>query len=363
MKVVSSLANKTWKKVLIVSLACIGFGAAVFGVIAGCEYLTYRTRGDYSGLEKRISEHITMVGGWKGGYSFCRLKDTRTGEFTTPKLNHVFLNEYSDDSLVVYRTLDYQRGYINTQTGRIVIKAQYDRAWNFSEGLGAVVKEGEIIFLNEQGEKAFDATFPLSVDECQADFAFQFHDGLCTMIGTNRKWGMIDKQGQWVVEPVYNTISTPHFGYRIVLKGDLYGLLTIDGQTALATEYDVIRESLHYHGFYIGKDGYARIVDKDLKTVVPFAYDGLYRLDYIHEYRSDDTYDDNGNLIAHTPEYWRYDIGMYSGVIDRHGNVIIPAKYFMVRMVDENLFEVEVTCDGERILYDRQGRMVGKANS
>ena len=355
-------SKKTWKRLLIASFACFAFAAAVFGVIALTQYMHYELRGDYYGLEKSVSEHITMVHGSKGGYHFCQLKDKRTGKFTTPKLSHIFLNEYSDDSLVVFRSEDrLHRGYLNVNTGRIIIPAQYDRAWNFSEGLAAVIKEGTLSFINEQGEQAVPVTFPFRLDDNQFDHAFQFHQGLCVMVSWDHKWGLINTRGEWVVEPIYSEIIRPYFDYRIASDGTHYALLTASGKTILPLEYDIIRLSADNQGFFIAKDGYAKIVDKNLNTVVPFAHDGLYMLDYIHDYRSHDEYDQNGNVIPYTPVYWRYDIGMNSGVIDRYGNVIIPAKYYMVRMVDEDLFEVEISCGGERILFDRKGRYVGKA--
>ena len=358
-------AKMLWKRILIASFALLAVSLAILGIITGCEYLRNRTRDNYTcpGLEKRVSEHITMVHGFKAGYPFCRLKDTRTGEFTTPRLNHVFLNEYTDDSIVVFRAEDrLHRGYININTGRIVIPAQYDRAWNFCEGLAAVIKEGVISFINEQGEQAFPATFPFYFDDNYADYAFQYHNGLCVMINRNHKWGLINTRGEWVAEPVYTEINKPRFGYRIVSDGNRYALLSASGQTVLPLEYDVIRLSSDDQGFFIAKDGYAKVVDRNLNTIAPFAHDGLFLLNYIHEYRSVEEYDDNGNMKPVTPQYWRYDIGFCSGVIDRHGNVIIPAKYYMVRMVDEDIFEVEVSPGGDRILLNKKGQYVGESN-
>ena len=356
---------KTWKKIFIISLAVIALVVTVFGIIAGCEYANYRFRDYYTyyGLEKRVSEHITMVHGDRAGYHFCRLKDTRTGEFTTPKLNHVFLNYSANDSIVVFR--DYKRekrGYINLHTGRIVIPAQYDRAWNFSEGLAAVIKDGEISFINEQGEVAIPATFPFYFDDDHADYAFQFPGGLCVMINREHKWGLINTRGEWAVEPIYTQIDKLHRGYHIVSDGTHYGLLTETGKIALPLEYDIVRHSSDCQGFFIAKDGYAKIIDKELNTIVPFAHDGLCQLYYIHEYRPTQEYDQYGNLITDTPEFWRYDVGAGSGVMDRYGNVIIPAKYFMVYLVDENHFEVEVSCNGDHLIFDRKGQYVGKAN-
>ena len=196
-------------------------------------------------------------------------------------------------------------------------------------------------------------------DDDYSDIAFQFHKGLCVMKTMDNKWGLINTQGEWAVEPVYTTISAPRNGYRIVSDGNLYGLISENGQVVLPLEYDFIRLSSNPAGFTIAKDGWAKTIDYDLKTVVPFVHDGLYVLSYVDDYRSNIIYE-NGEATKYiVPKYWRYDVGSGSGVIDNKGNVIIPAKYYMVRMVDDDLFDVEVTCDGDHILINSKGQIVG----
>ena len=191
-----------------------------------------------------------MVHGSRGQEDFVRLKDVRTDKFTTPKLQHIFINEFNTgDSLVVFRTFDRLRGYLNVNTGEIVIPAQYNRAWNFSEGLAGVLKDGIVSFIKEDGELAFDKTFPIYYDDDFCDIAFQFHHGLCVMKTMDDKWGLINTQGEWVVEPIYTTISAPRKGYRIVSDGKFYGLISEKGQVVLPLEYDFIRLSSNPAGF------------------------------------------------------------------------------------------------------------------
>lgn len=355
---------KTWKKIFIVALSVLALAAAVFvGLLVNCYYERYHQVSYWETQPRHVSQNILLVHGDKGQVSFVQLKDVRTGKFTTPRLQHIFVNEYcTKDSLVVFRTFDRLRGYLNVNTGQIIIPARYNRAWNFSEGIAGVLKDGVVSFIREDGQPAFDRTFPICYDDDYNGIAFQFHHGLCVMRTMDNKWGLINTQGEWVVEPVFTSISVPYNGYRIVSDGKHDGLLTMDGQMALPPVYDLIRDATDGNGFFIAKDGYAKIVDTNLKTVVPFAVDAIYRLTYVHDYRSYEEYDENGNLKPFTPQYWRYDVGPNSGVMDRHGNVIIPALYHMVYMVDDELFDAEVTCGGEHIFFDRKGHVVGKAN-
>lgn len=76
-----------------------------------------------------------------------------TGKYTTPKLNWVS-DAPVNDSLTVYAILE-KRGYINAKNGVIVIDAElndYRKAWVFSEGLAAVMKDGKIGFINAKNE-------------------------------------------------------------------------------------------------------------------------------------------------------------------------------------------------------------------
>ena len=355
-----------WKKILIISFAAVAFALAAMTIISITEYCHYKFRSyEYPLLEKRISPYITMIHSSKGGRHYCRLKDVRTGKYTTPKLQHVFISENSKDSLVVFRTDNHLRGYININTGKIVIPAQYDRAWNYSEGLAAVIVHGEVLFLNEQGEMAFPATFPFHFDDSHDNYSFMFHNGLCAMINWEHKWGLINTQGEWVVEPIYNEIDAPYHGYRRVYDGEHYGLLAQDGSLALPVVYNDIRREPVGNGWILVKDGLAWQVDFDLQITVPFLHDGIHTLSYIDSYDSNEYYDEASDeyktLKQSKPRFFRFDIGANSGVIDANGKVIIPAIFFNVYIVNDQLFEVEVTSSGERLLYDTKGRYVGKA--
>ncbi|MBR4564118.1 MAG: WG repeat-containing protein [Paludibacteraceae bacterium] len=351
-----------WKKVLIASLAVIAVAVFVFVcLLASIWYERNHQITYWKSQPRHISPNIVMVCGYHGHNGFVQLRDIRTGQYTTPELNHVFVNEYNqEDSLVVFRTHDRLRGYLNANTGKIIIPARFDRAWNFSEGIAGVLIDGVVSFVNEEGKPAFEQTFPIYYTDHYDEIAFQFHNGLCVMRTMDGKWGMINTKGEWAVEPVYNFISAPQNGFRIVYDGNKYGLLTTDGQPALPVEYDDIRFYSVQGGIRLVKDGYAKVVDHNLNTIVPFVHDGIHLMSYVDDYRSD-MHMDGDKMILVVPKYWRYDIGSESGVIDIDGNVIIPAKYYMVRMVNENLFEAEVTCGGDHILINSKGQYVGKS--
>ena len=364
----SKSLTPTWKKVLIIALCLLGSAALILvGLMCKAYYdknykVTY-----WETWTTYVSPNIVMEHGHKGINRFEQLKDIRTGKYTTPRFNHIFINLYNhSDSLVVFRTFDNLRGYLNTHTGKIIIPAQYQRAWNFSEGIAAVYDEGLVSFINASGEPAFSSTFPLHYGLNFDDIAFQFHDGLCVMLTMDGKWGLINTQGEWVVNPIYNAMDAPYHGYRRVYDGDHYGLLTNDGSLALPVVYDDIHRELAGNGWILVKDGLACQVDFELQVTVPFVHDGIHTLSYIDSYDTNEYYDEaSGEYKTRKltePRFFRFDIGCNSGVIDANGKVIIPALYYNVYIVNDRLFEVEVTSSGERLLYDTKGQYVGKSD-
>ena len=74
----------------------------------------------------------------------------KTGKYTTPRLDWV-ADAPERDTLTVFSRKG-KRGFLNVNDGRIVIEAQYDKAWVFSEGLAAVVKDKKIGFVNARNE-------------------------------------------------------------------------------------------------------------------------------------------------------------------------------------------------------------------
>lgn len=124
-------------------------------------------------ITRDIRLHSFADGKW-------RVYDRRIKEYTTPKINWLKWDENREDSLAVY-ALPNRRGYINVNTGRIVIDAEandYQKAWLFSEGVAAVMKEGKIGFINTNNEVVIPFQYDDYSDECRMyDFAYLFHDG------------------------------------------------------------------------------------------------------------------------------------------------------------------------------------------
>ena len=302
--------------------------------------------------DRRLSDNITLH-----SYSdnTWRVYDCTTKEYTTDKIN--WLSETSEnDSLAVY-ALPNKRGYINVNTGRIVIDAEandYRKAWVFSEGLAAVMKDGKIGFINANNEVVIPFQFDYS-DECRMyDFGYLFHDGYCIMTNKDGDLGLIDTTGKWIVEPAYDEIWAPHeSGYRIIVDNSKHGVLDSKGNVIYPAEYgyvDVLSD-----GFILTKGGKKWQVDFDGNIVQPFMFDGTYYLNYPIGYN------ECGDIQYAFADYAKYEIMNRYGIMNRiTGKPITFALYSDINMLSKDLFEVQDSESYDWYLVDTNGNVVSK---
>lgn len=59
----------------------------------------------------------------------------------------------TDDSLASYQSLDGKWGFIEMNSGKIIIPAAYEKIWDFNEGLAAVADaDHKVGFIDRTGE-------------------------------------------------------------------------------------------------------------------------------------------------------------------------------------------------------------------
>lgn len=306
--------------------------------------------GRYTWEREWISTNVELHSYRDGTY---RLYNIQTREYTTPKINWV--SEASEeDSLVVY-ALPYKRGYINIKNGEIIIDAKlndYSRAWVFSEGLAAVEKDGKIGFINSDNEVVIPFQFDYSDMYRMAECSYLFHNGYCVMTNAEGDLGLIDRMGNWVVEPQYDQIWKPHeSGYRVILKGGKYGV--IDSQCSLVYPTEYLTIDIISDGFVLAKGGFMWQVNFEGETVIPFMYDCRYDLCYPIGYT------ENEDIEYALSDYVQYQVAGRLGIMNRRtGQVLTPAIYSDIRMLSDVLFEVQRYDTYEWYVLDINGNMV-----
>ena len=302
--------------------------------------------------DRKLSENVALRSFSDNKW---RVYNKQTGEYMTDKIN--WLSEVPEnDSLAVY-ALNNKRGFINVNTGRIVIDAEandYLKAWVFSDGLAAVMKDGKIGFINDQNDVVIPFQFNYT-DKCRmCDFGYVFHNGYCAMTDADGNLGLIDKNGNWVVEPEYDEIWAPHkSGYRVIVKDSKHGVLDSSGTIVYPAEYGYI--SIISDGFVLTKSGKQWQVDFEGNTVQPFMFDNTYYLNY------PTGYNECGEIKYAFADFVKYEVMNSYGIMNRiTGEPITPAIYSDINMLSKDLFEVQEYDSYEWYLLDTKGNVVSK---
>jgi hypothetical protein len=116
---------------------------------------------------------------------------------------------FSDGMIAIRR--DRKVGYMDID-GNIAIEPQFDQGGAFSEGLAAVESGGHWMFVDKSGT----ATAHLPEDVI---FAEPISDGLALVTAgpeSSRKFGYVDRNGQWAVKPVWEDANPFHDGLAYV---------------------------------------------------------------------------------------------------------------------------------------------------
>jgi len=228
-----------------------------------------------------------------------------SGKFTTQAKN-----EMQKKWPVPMRVLKNNKyGYV--KNGKMVVKANYDYASEFSEGLARVGKNGKYGFVNENGKvvvpiqyvaasnfnyglavvktadnKAFfiDKTGKPSNESAYLD-AKSFSEGLAAVQDQYFKYGFVDTHGEVVIPYEYSVVSWFKEGIAAVGRSEggktLYTYVRKDGNKLTDFEFE---EAKDFQGGVgrVRKDGKFGLIDKFGSSITP------YEFDYIYEFSEED---------------------------------------------------------------------------
>lgn len=208
--------------------------------------------------------------------------------------------EYGDNELVPVR-MGEKFGYVNLK-GEVVIPAQFDGATWFHDGLASVECEDKRGFINKQGELCIP---------CRYVNTGRFDGEYCMAAFEWGSQGLINRKGDFVIEPIYDCLS--HLGKGLCLvtdrfymegivspervivesrfdrirrmgdayslmSGDRYGLANNDG-VMVFPKYNEI--SLLYNNiFSVRLDGKYGLIDINGKSLTPIIYEEEFMYTY-----------------------------------------------------------------------------------
>ena len=258
------------------------------------------------------------------------------------------------DSLTVFCDKEGKRGYLNVNTGKVVINGQYKHAWHFSEGLAAVVADnGKVGFINYDNEMVIPAVYDYVVD-----YDYLFIDGICVLQdGRTHKYGALNKQGELKLPMEYSGIfKTYDESTWYIRKDGKCGLADADMNIIFEPVYDNVRSNACENNAYLTLNGVKQLVSFDGEVILPFVIDQTWPLKYMVKYHDDETdeYELHPYLVEVMVDYNCF------GVMDsRTGKMVIPAIYSDIAMISKDLLMAEVDGDEENnVVFTTSGVVV-----
>ena len=346
-----SLLNAIWKiGVGIIGLIALGITVTIVCIL----YQENYGRCYYN--DHNLSKYIKVV---HYENDLARVKDLASGRYITPKLKWVAATPLRD-SITVYCDRHDRRGFIDCNTGKIIIpaeRAKYRRAWQFSDGLAFVVlpDSDSLSVIDHDGKVVFP-----NVALFTPGYDYIFVDGVCT-IGKDGKYGLLAKDGTWAVEQKYDVIGSPNkSGYRIALDEEGYWLFDTDLNLVFDRPYDKMKYAdgcENGHGdLFVTRNHVKQLVNYDGTVVEPFVVDITYSLKYMTRFNEidPDEYEIDPDLLA-------YEVDGWTGLMNRHtGKAITPAIYNNIDMISKDLIKAELgnRYDSESVILDKSGRVV-----
>ena len=207
-----------------------------------CEYgMFFSNENGYLTIEKFESEnHETKR---------KALVEAETGKIIIP-FDYMDMGDYSE-GLVACQKPDGLYGFLDLK-GNVIVPFIYDDAGDFSEGLAPVYKQVGYMntvagrmpkckcgYIDTKGNVVipfvFQQTYTASMNE--------FHEGLAVQ-GVNSNnlfgnlFGYIDKKGNWVVKPKYDSAENFENGIASVAINDKYGYINKKGEAIIPCIYD-----------------------------------------------------------------------------------------------------------------------------
>lgn len=325
--------------------SCFAFIMIVFAAAAGsslCEFLYGALKVDkYLDDLYYDQQYLSRNAMYYSHYDEDGFVKTTDGQTTITGIKWI-AKPLGMDSLICYSDGE-KRGYFNMFTGKPVIKPKYEHAWIFSDGLAAVDDDGWIKFIDAAGKVAIDLKIPY----IPGSEGYVFHNNHCVLNNDRLdRFGMIDKQGKWVLNPEYFSII-PSGKYWIVDNGD--GKCVLD--SALNTVIPFLKGYIWVNDDYISVTLDNHIIQRyslSGKLINDFYVNDVSYLTYETNdlrYITSKTYNDDGTLASETEETdpqpvermakckrYEAESGWY-GLMTADGKVITPPSYSEIKAI------------------------------
>ena len=261
-----------------------------------------------------------------------------------------FIEEFKDGYAAVF--VGDKMGFIDL-TGNLVIEPQFEAlVFGFDDGYAIVEKDNVIFLIDTTGEimhSTIEKPEDFLTDEENSYFEEKwgflenseihdigtFNDGLASYQDEDRKYGYIKKNGEIIVDPIYDKAASFSEGLAVVTKDDKAGFIDTTGKIVIPLQFkDEVGEF---------KNGMAKIEIEDRYGFIDRT--GNFRIKPIYDEVTDF---EEGLAAVKTNNKW--------GFVNSEGEFVIKLQYMNIGVFYHGLAPVLV--DGKWGSINKKGEIV-----
>lgn len=300
---------------------------------------------------QRISANLTFS---KPSYSNKPgwIQNHQTGEVITKNIDWITISS-DEDSLMVFSQKG-KRGFINRFNGEISIPAKYDKAWVFSEGVAAVAEKDSVFFIDHSGNPINGIKFHYNAK----NRGYVYHGGHCAIAIDGGLMGLIDSDGNWVVQPEYDWIVSECNNFWRMRKGDnqtgLWYAFNDKGEQVTETGYPVLE---------ISEDlGIVTTLPNHLQ--VAYGFDGTISDNFLVRDIEEMTYnkpewDDNGDRVVGITTLMRYRTpDGHEGLCTANGDIVTEPIYWEIQPISKDTYLCTYKDTQAGVIINSKGEIV-----
>lgn len=282
--------------------------------------------------------------GYNRGSSY--IYNTRTKKKTVKGIDWIACPLDGDSLIIVAK--DGKRGFVNRFTGKVSIPFKYDAAWSFTDGVAGVCEGDSVYFIDHSGKRINNKTFARVMD-----YDSYVYHGNYAAIPVDGKYGLVDRNGDWALEPEYDGIEVWSKDMWVVANDEKEGVFSPAGQFVIP----MICQSVQVHpknGITVtNADNSQSRYDYDGSLLDKFVFDNIYHMSYYTK-----EVDEEGNQKLAIDKMLEYDSDGKHGLMSAEGVPVTAPLYASINCVLPGVYECEIPDAYESILINSKGEKI-----
>ena len=227
---------------------------------------------------------IYDVIGAPSGNGLIPLKDNESGKWGyinmegTKVIDYLFQSAacFSDDNVAIVRADNGLEGAID-ENGNYIIEPIYYNISHFDKGraFAELEENGGSKLIDIEGRIIAEGTYLFPVHGALQGI---YNDGLaCVQDYTTKKYGYINTEGDYVIEPQYECAYDFADGLACVVEYDTkkYGYIDVSGSYVVAPKYDKIGKFIDGYAYAVNDKGLFGVVDTQGNEVILCQYEDV----------------------------------------------------------------------------------------